>query len=95
MAGNIIEVRPLNGGWEVSERFEHLKFSTVKGALVYARFRLLLRPGEIRIFDATGTRVETIASPPQEQVLLLRSIDVNAAEKPLPVVLSQFDYRRL
>ena len=63
MAGNIIEVRPLNGGWEVSERFEHLKFSTVKGALVYARFRLLLRPGEIRIFDATGTLVHREPAP--------------------------------
>jgi hypothetical protein len=63
MIGNVIEIRPLHGGWEVSEMLEHLKFPTVESALVYSRFRLLLRPGEIRIYDAVGTLVETIASP--------------------------------
>jgi hypothetical protein len=40
-----------------------LMFPRMESALVYARFRLLLRPGEIRIYDAVGTLVETIASP--------------------------------
>jgi hypothetical protein len=63
MTGNVIEIRPLRGGWEVSEMLEHLMFPRVESALVYARFRLLLRPGEIRIYDAAGTLVKTIASP--------------------------------
>jgi hypothetical protein len=63
MSENIIEVRPLRGGWEVSEMAEQLVFPTGESALVYARFRLLLRRGEIRIFDASGTLVETIAGP--------------------------------
>ena len=67
MARNLIEIRPSRGGWEVSEMSEQLFFLTLESAITYARFRLLLRPGEIRIFDAVGVIVETIASAPEKE----------------------------
>jgi hypothetical protein len=66
MAGNVIEVRPLRGGWECSEKLEQLVFPTLEGAVTYSRYRLAVRPGEIRIYDAVGTLVETITSPTEK-----------------------------
>jgi len=62
MPDNVIEIRPIRGGWEVSEMLEQLTFPTLEGAVAYARYRLLVRPGEIRIYDDVGTLVDTIAS---------------------------------
>ena len=60
-----IEIRPLRGDWEVSEMGEQLVFPTLALAVTYARYRLLLRSGNIRIYDAAGRLDEVITNPPK------------------------------
>jgi len=60
-----IEIRPLRGDWEVSERGEHLVFPTLALAVTYGRYRSLLRGGKIRIYDAAGRLDEVITNPPK------------------------------
>jgi hypothetical protein len=66
MSGNVIEIRPVRGGWEFSEMSEQLVFPTLEGAVTYSRYRLAVQPGEIRIYDAAGTLVETITGPTEK-----------------------------
>jgi hypothetical protein len=63
MSEHDIEIRPLRGGWEVSEMAEQLVFPTLALAVTYGRYRLLLRGGKIRIYDATGRLDEVITNP--------------------------------
>jgi hypothetical protein len=63
MSKRVIEIRPLRGGWEVSEMAEHLIFPTLGTAVAYSRYRLLIWGGEVRIYDATGRLDEVITTP--------------------------------
>jgi len=65
MSEPVIEIHPRDGDWEVSEKAEQLVFPTLGGAITYARYRLLVCGGEIRVFDAAGKLDEIITSPPE------------------------------
>ena len=60
MAKTIIEIRPYRGGWQVFEApGVQPYFGNRKQAVNYAIERGKMRKGEIRMFDADGSLLET------------------------------------